>query len=365
MPNFKSAFSCSVLMGALVTLMTPVVANAGLDGIPDNCVYSYGFNKAEGGYNCRGWYAGLGTGLSFLKPEFDGTQGEGVEEVNHFLVPNIYAGYDFNHNWGAEVHYSNLNAAKFEKGLAAGLEIKYDYIGASGLFHFKSHLPTSGGPLPGLNGYAKFGLGKLLTSVKTPADNNLEVELRHVAPVQVHFGFGAEYMFHSGWGIRTEYMTHDIDAAELTLSVINRAARVVKPFVLAFPTAAVKAKAKALEICNNPTGVMDGIEFVVNSAQLTASAETVLDNIVLQLFDYPNIKLEVRAHTDSDGADDFNQQLSEERASTVQNYFYVRGFVNIKSKGYGESQPIAQNDSAKNKAKNRRVEIEILSNECK
>ena len=366
MLNYKKQLSVVTVVASLISVLVPSFAQAGLDGIPNNCVYSYGFNKAAGGYECRGWYGGLGLGVAFIEPAFDDVQGNGLDQTAYMLLPNVYAGYDFNHNWGAEVHYSNLNAAKFETGLATGLEIKYDYIGVSGLFHFKSHLPTSGGPVPGLNGYAKFGLGKLLTSVKTPADNNLEVELRHVAPVQVHFGFGAEYMFHNGWGIRTEYMTHDIDSADFTVSVINRAMRVVEPFVLEFPTKAIKAaKSTAPEICNNPAGVMDGIEFVVNSTQLTADAETVLDNIVMQLFDYPSVKLEVRAHTDSDGDVNSNQQLSNGRARTVQDYLYARGITNIIAKGYGESRPLVENNSKKNKAKNRRVEIEIKSNECK
>ncbi|NRB78976.1 MAG: OmpA family protein [Saccharospirillaceae bacterium] len=365
--NNKMKLTCSVFLSSVVSLLLPTFAQAALDGIPDNCEYSEKFAEAQGGYTCRGWYAGLGLGLSFIEPELGGDLTDTVDNTVHALIPNIYAGYDFNHNWGAEIQYSNLNAATFETGVVKGLKIKYDYIGVSGLFHFKNHLPTSGGPLPGLNGYAKFGIGKLLTSVKEQPESGLVVNHNQKASMQVHFGFGAEYMRHDGWGVRAEYLTNDKDAAELTVSILNRISRVIDPVVPVPVLPPVAKKPVVLlvpAICNAPTGIMEGVEFIVDSAKLTKSATVLLDGIVLQLADYSKVELEVRAHTDSDAPADYNQQLSEDRAKSVKDYLYARGLLNIESFGFGETQPIVENNTDENKARNRRVEIEILSNEC-
>ena len=365
--NYKILLTRSTLIVSMISVLVPSLAQASLDGIPDNCEYSDKFNPAEGGYKCRGWYAGLGLGVSFIEPELGGALEAEVDGTAHLLIPNIYAGYDFNHNWGAEIHYSNLNVATFDEGLAAGLKIKYDYLAVSGLFHFKNHLATASGPLPGLNGYAKIGLGKLFTSIKQDPDNGLTVKHNQNAPIQVHFGFGAEYMRHDGWGVRAEMLTNDKDAAELTLSILNRFVRVIDP-VVPVPELPPEVKKPVVvlvpAICNAPTGIMEGVEFIVDSAELTKSATELLDGIVLQLADFPKVELEVRAHTDSDAATDYNQSLSERRAQSVSDYLYARGLLNIQSFGFGETQPIVENDSAENKSRNRRVEIEILSNEC-
>jgi outer membrane protein OmpA-like peptidoglycan-associated protein len=75
-------------------------------------------------------------------------------------------------------------------------------------------------------------------------------------------------------------------------------------------------------------------------------------------------KVRVAGHTDSKGSDKYNQKLSERRAAAVVNYFVKKGAVkraNISSVGYGESKPVATNDTEAGRAENRRVEVQILS----
>ena len=85
-----------------------------------------------------------------------------------------------------------------------------------------------------------------------------------------------------------------------------------------------------------------------------------------QLVDFmnqnPTIKVEIAGHTDSDGADSFNQSLSEGRAQSAVTYLNNKGISTerLVAKGYGESQPLAPNDSPEGKAKNRRVELKII-----
>ena len=76
---------------------------------------------------------------------------------------------------------------------------------------------------------------------------------------------------------------------------------------------------------------------------------------------HPGLRLEVEGHTDSVGTDEYNQKLSEERGEAVRSYLTGQGMAatSVTAKGFGESQPIATNDTAKGRQQNRRVEIVI------
>ncbi len=76
---------------------------------------------------------------------------------------------------------------------------------------------------------------------------------------------------------------------------------------------------------------------------------------------HPGLRLDVEGHTDSVGADDYNQQLSEQRGGSVRDYLTQQGMPvsSVTSKGFGESQPVASNDNAQGRQQNRRVELVI------
>ena len=79
---------------------------------------------------------------------------------------------------------------------------------------------------------------------------------------------------------------------------------------------------------------------------------------------YAGYKISIEGHTDSIGTDQYNQRLSERRAAAVREYLLKHGVANgarIKSVGYGESKPIADNSTEEGRFQNRRVEILILS----
>ena len=83
-----------------------------------------------------------------------------------------------------------------------------------------------------------------------------------------------------------------------------------------------------------------------------------LSGIVLA---YPSLKLEVEGHTDSVGTDDYNQHLSEDRANAVRDFLVHEGIdsSSIASRGFGESQAVATNDTAAGRQQNRRVELVV------
>ena len=89
-----------------------------------------------------------------------------------------------------------------------------------------------------------------------------------------------------------------------------------------------------------------------------------LDRVVKLLNENPAIEIEMSAHTDSRGSDDYNIKLSDNRARSVMEYILSKGIAThrIISQGYGETRPVVPNDTDENRQLNRRVEFKILKN---
>ena len=111
------------------------------------------------------------------------------------------------------------------------------------------------------------------------------------------------------------------------------------------------------------TIVLKGVNFENDSAVLRDDASAILDDAVAIFKRYPALKVEVAGHTDSSGSDAYNQQLSARRATAVMEYFVGKGVAaaQLTAKGYGESQPVADNGTADGRALNRRVELRVLN----
>jgi OOP family OmpA-OmpF porin len=101
--------------------------------------------------------------------------------------------------------------------------------------------------------------------------------------------------------------------------------------------------------------------FEVGSAELSTQGRKALEQLRDTLYLYPVATATIVGHTDSLGSESFNQSLSEQRAQAVADYLIEGGIEEdrLTVKGMGESQPIASNDTAEGRAKNRRVEVEI------
>lgn len=103
-----------------------------------------------------------------------------------------------------------------------------------------------------------------------------------------------------------------------------------------------------------------GILFDVDKYDVRPEAEEVLKNLVIVLKEADIKAFEIDGHTDSDASDEHNQVLSENRANAVKNFLASQDITaEITIKDYGESRPIASNDTSEGKQKNRRVEIVI------
>ncbi|TGD79079.1 OmpA family protein [Hymenobacter wooponensis] len=108
-----------------------------------------------------------------------------------------------------------------------------------------------------------------------------------------------------------------------------------------------------------------GILFDTNKSDLRAASMSEIQKMAEVLKKYPDTNVLVEGHTDNTGSDAINQPLSERRAQAVANYTTSQGVdaSRITTKGYGSTQPIADNTTAEGKQANRRVEIAIYANE--
>lgn len=108
-----------------------------------------------------------------------------------------------------------------------------------------------------------------------------------------------------------------------------------------------------------------GLMFAINSSDLNQNTKSNLADLAETLKKYEDTDILIEGHTDSTGAEDYNQTLSEKRANSVSGYLMTLGVSGqrLTTIGYGENQPIADNESASGREKNRRVEVAIYANE--
>ncbi len=109
--------------------------------------------------------------------------------------------------------------------------------------------------------------------------------------------------------------------------------------------------------------VMDDIHFETASAILKPESTKIIDKIVKLMKEHTDLSFSIEGHTDGDGTEESNLILSEKRADAVKTYLTENGVAvsRLAVKGFGESKPIATNDTDEGKAKNRRVEFVVIT----
>jgi outer membrane protein OmpA-like peptidoglycan-associated protein len=105
-----------------------------------------------------------------------------------------------------------------------------------------------------------------------------------------------------------------------------------------------------------------GITFPVDSSAIQPQFRSTLDGVAQTLASYNQTYIDVLGHTDSTGSDAYNQALSERRAQSVADYLSTRGVARARMgiRGFGETQPIASNETEEGRSQNRRVEIKVV-----
>ena len=113
---------------------------------------------------------------------------------------------------------------------------------------------------------------------------------------------------------------------------------------------------------------VENVYYDFNEASIQEASFASLDKLVQLLKDNPTLNIQLNAHTDSKGEEDYNLKLSEERANSVVNYLVKKGIdkKRLTAKGFGESTPIADNENAdgtdnpEGRQKNRRTEFQVI-----
>jgi len=124
------------------------------------------------------------------------------------------------------------------------------------------------------------------------------------------------------------------------------------------PPSGVKVTKKMIEIDQT-------IQFQTGKATLLPASFDILNSVAQVLADFPDMKVRVEGHTDSQGSDAMNLRLSNDRAESVKTYLVSQGVsvTRLKSEGFGETRPIDTNRTPEGRAKNRRVEFHIIREE--
>lgn len=335
------------------------------------------------------WYATAGATLW----DTDRDRDVGKSELGYqfgfgrFFTRNFSLDTEFNYmnpeKVGNDLHFTNYGVS---------LDGRYHFV-ADGR-HWNPYLVAGAGVL---RHREQFELSNNINSPGHINGNNLEF----------HFGGGMQGDY-GHWGLRAEirarYDNNDESAAAprsnyfkdvgLSLGVLYRFGEVAKAAPAAAPEPAPVAAPAPVTTCadldddgdgvNNcddkcptsqagqaigPDGCpvaltidLRGVNFDFDKATLRPESAAILDEAATVLSKYPQLKVEVAGHTDSVGADAYNQRLSERRAKAAYDYLLAHGVSAAQlagPNGYGESHPIDTNDTSEGRARNRRTELNV------
>ncbi|WP_047245229.1 OmpA family protein [Maribacter thermophilus] len=142
----------------------------------------------------------------------------------------------------------------------------------------------------------------------------------------------------------------------------NRMDRQAERIEEEIPGAEVKRVGEGINVTFNEDA---GVYFDTNKSDVKGASASTLNKLAGIFKEYPNSNILVEGHTDSAGSDEYNMNLSKQRAQSVTDYLIAQGIspTRFTTKWYGETQPVGDNSTAEGKAQNRRVELAIIASE--
>jgi outer membrane protein OmpA-like peptidoglycan-associated protein len=152
--------------------------------------------------------------------------------------------------------------------------------------------------------------------------------------------------------------TTTFNSETTTIPIVASTTSPVSTTVVSASVAAAPDVASALETTGG-TIALEGVQFDLGSARLTAESATVLDRLVTTLADNPELNIAISGHTDNTGDKGFNKTLSTARAKSVRRYLTNKGIAEsrLTAKGLGDTQPRADNKTQAGRRQNRRIEV--------
>ena len=324
------------------------------------------------------FYAGAGLGASFLAP--DTSDSSWTVDKSNDLGFKVYLGYHFAEHWFTEIGYADLGEVRFSsnRSLIEDEETIHSKTPSLFLGYFLPLDEWFNASLP-IDTFVKAGIASMNSS---SSSSLLNVESQDsVLPA---IGLGVEWAMLERWYLRSEYERFSADAGLLSLSVNfrfggqhyqkkNRLPEVVasKPVVIAEIEPEIEPEQSITDTqCLNEAAegcsllyaqFKHSIRFGSNSKHLESISYELLTGLVDALKKVPHLDIEIQAHSDSIGDVSFNQALSEQRARSVYDYLVSHGIdeSRLSSKGFGESQPIASNETLEGRSLNRRVDFVV------
>lgn len=400
-----------------INSLAPALAiTTAIASVGNTVVFAQTGNGWDSSFDKR-FYLGFTGGNARLEPDTSGTVFSITDSTDKGA--QVYLGVDLSRKLSMELQYADLGTATLqntETQEAVGIE--YSEISLSGLYYWwndyadDEYLEYDGLDLrAGFSFYGRLGAGQMenesIGEVSYSRDND----------IQVLVGLGLEYGLENGLATRLEHIRYDTDAEFTGLSVMYRvggtkaAADVPQEKselpVLPVPTPppplppvpqverelpelpqlpdsqavasgdndldgvlddsdlcpdTVTGTPVNTDGCEMFNGVIEGINFRTGSVTLTEAARAALDEVVLTLEEFPGIRISVQAHTDSQGEEAANLELSRQRALSVVRYLIAQGISieRLQARAYGESRPIADNSTREGRLQNRRVEFRTL-----
>lgn len=365
----------------------------------------------DGSFKKR-FYIGVGVGQSNLDPDVDAVAGLAVSDDSD-TAAQVALGFDFSRRLTAELQYADLGTAELNNGGG----VAYTSTALTGLYYVWNGLRSSDfrdfdglDQRTGISLYGRLGVGY------SEYDTEGSVQLEATSDTQLVAGLGIEYAWASGLGVRAEYISFDSDATYGGLSLLYRFGRgplaTTKPDSSAVTDSDFELPALpqpdpiqtlppplpplllppviATVVADNDDdgvnddyddclqtaagtpvdasgcalfdGVLQGVNFLAGSDSLPETSRAVLDDVVSTMLDFPELRVSVQSHTDNQGDEDANLLLSRNRAIAVVRYLTLQGIPieRFEARAFGESRPIADNNTREGRLLNRRVEFFVL-----
>jgi OOP family OmpA-OmpF porin len=357
-------------------------------------------------------YIGVGIGASELEPDTAGTE----YEVNNSNSEGgkLYVGYDFHKKFSVEAYYSILGEAE----ISPTGSIEYEDMGIDGNFFFYG----AGSGQPGLSLFGRAGIGQMKNSTELPYERSHDTHMMLGAGIQYGFKNGwalrADFdLYDTDSKLLAIGLNKHFGRSKETRRGLPTQVQIVEPkptpVAQPKPKPTPRPEPKPVESIKTPAvatqpkrtagpetfipantdldndGILNsrdkcpatkentpvdkngcklpkiislqGVRFATGSDKLIGESTKILDSVAKTLIAYTRVKIEVAGHTDSQGSKEVNNALSLRRAQAVKTYLGKRGISLdiLTAKGYGESKPIADNATAKGRAANRRVELNL------
>ncbi len=341
---------------------------------------------AEHGFHKK-LYIGAAGGQSKLSPEVQtGVDLEVTDEDSE--GSKLFVGWDFRPNMALELGMADLGEAEIGSTTGGtGGTLGYEVANLSVLYHFYN--------LGGFDRLAsRQGLGMFLKAGIGAMDNESELDFERQNDVHLMGGLGVEYGTRIGLALRGEIEAFDEDAMLTSLGLLWRfgggkgGSDNGGLFTKMDPKGMIDSMMdkgdendtdgdgvpNEIDDCPDSAdepvtatgcamfgGVLEGVLFESGSDKLTDSAQVVLNDAADALLNNPDMVVEVQAHTDSQGAAEYNLDLSKKRALSTVRYMMLRGVPSeqLLARAFGESKPIDTNDTAEGRSANRRVEFHV------